>query len=92
MPARAVGRAERDLVNELVSHYIDNESKIRRFLISFYDPIVDAMTENEPLFGLVHSIKYRMKDPIHLKEKLLRKLSDLRNRKQPFPYNNDQPI
>jgi len=86
MHAKTLTKTQKALIDELVSHYTDNESTIRRFLISFYDPIVDAMREKEPLFGLVHSIKQRMKDPAHLRDKLIRKLRECQNNNKPFPY------
>jgi hypothetical protein len=66
MHPAALTKAQKALIDELVKHYVDNESMIRRFLISFYDPIVDAMQEREPLYGLVHSIKQRMKEVVSL--------------------------
>src|SRR5262249_20498390 len=87
MVSATLNGIEKKLIDTLVKHYVDRESLIRRFLISFYEPIDDATEKNEPLAGLVHSIKYRMKDPSHLREKLVRKLLEFRAKGEHFPYN-----
>ena len=65
---------DEQLLGKLVQHYLDNRGLIRRFLSSVDSQITDAIADTEPLSSLVHSVKRRMKDPEHLKDKLVRKL------------------
>jgi len=65
-------------VDKLVSTY-KNDATIRRFLRTLVTQIQDAVEKDGPLAGLVHSFKYRMKDPEHLRDKLVRKLVEQRD-------------
>lgn len=59
-------------IDALVAYYVNNQGPIRRQLDSLHGFISDA----ESLSDLIHSVKKRMKDPTHLKDKLIRKLRD----------------
>ena len=74
--ARKLTSAEKKQISDLVSAYAEASADIRRFLRLTVTQLLDAMEENRPLFGLIHSLKYRMKDPGHLREKLGRKIRE----------------
>lgn len=57
-------------VESLVQQF---ESKLDEFRI-FADQVRGRITETKPLFSLIHSLKWRVKEPSHLREKLRRKL------------------
>ena len=61
-------------IDRLVEYYKANQGVIRRFLESIHGYISDAIIPPGSLSTLVHSVKRRMKEPSHLKEKLVRKL------------------
>ncbi len=48
-----------------------------------------AMKQRQPLHGLIHSLKHRMKDPEHLRDKLARKLCECRNANKRFTVTPD---
>jgi putative GTP pyrophosphokinase len=76
------------LIDALVKHYQDNRALYRRFLKALHSQISDAIDpENrDPLSKLVHSVKYRLKDPDHLRDKLIRKLAKCNEEHVAFPY------
>lgn len=80
---------EDQFLDELVAHYVANQGRIRRFLVSVDSQISDAIRETEPLSKLVHSVKRRMKDPAHLKEKLERKLRKAKKDGSTFDLTKD---
>lgn len=82
-PTRLAFR-ERQAINELVKYYLENQSKIKGFLDQVRNRLLEAAEDGQPLFGLVHSIKYRLKDPDHLKDKLQRVALRDRERRRSF--------
>jgi putative GTP pyrophosphokinase len=64
-----------ELIDHLVQVYLTKQNLIKRFLDSIHAHISEAMVDPGPLFDLVHSVKRRMKDPSHLKDKLRRKVA-----------------
>src|SRR5262249_27186244 len=81
--------ADEELINSLVDHYVENRGLIRRFLESVHAQIADAITDPEPLPRLVHSVKRRMKEPSHLRDKLMKKLLESRQKGQPFDITQE---
>ena len=77
------------LVEELVERYRSNISLIRGFLMSFHSHFSERIGEDGPLSELVHSVKYRMKDPEHLRSKLFRKIGIAKKMEKPFDINTD---
>ncbi len=77
------------LFHGLAEHYIENQGIIRRFLESIHVQIADAIVEPEPLAKLVHSVKRRMKEPSHLKDKLERKLEKAKKQGQPLDITKE---
>ena len=64
-------------IEELVQHYVSNQAWHRRFLIALHGQISEAIDpqNRDPLSHLVHSVKFRLKDPSHLRDKLTRKMA-----------------
>jgi ppGpp synthetase/RelA/SpoT-type nucleotidyltranferase len=85
----ALTASEQRLVETLVSHYVANRQFIRRFLDGLHAHILGCIAEGGPLFELVHSVKHRMKDPEHLRLKLVRKLEEARARNESFDVNEE---
>jgi putative GTP pyrophosphokinase len=61
---------ERMTIAQLVRHYEANQPNLRMFLL---EQVRSVLTGSPQLAGLVHSFKWRLKDPSHLREKLGRK-------------------
>lgn len=65
---------EAEVIEEIISFYKDNIYKLEQFCVS-----VEALFQKDPSLydsqlPIVHSIKTRIKDPNHLKDKILRKI------------------
>jgi putative GTP pyrophosphokinase len=56
-------------INGLVTHYVQNKHLISTFVGQVLPPLL----ENPELMSFVHSIRHRLKDPEHLRDKLIRK-------------------
>jgi len=72
------------LINELVRYYADNQSKVKAFLEIVRNRLLEAAEDGQPLFKLVHSVKYRLKAPDHLRDKLQRIALKCRAQKNSF--------
>ncbi len=66
-----LSKADKLLVNNLVGHYKESQHKLQTFLLEQIRPI---LVNSPALAPYVHSFKWRLKDPEHLREKLMRKL------------------
>jgi len=77
-----------ELISELSDYYVAHQALFRRFLQALHSQISDAIDpENgDPLSKFVHSVKFRLKDPAHLKEKLRRKMKKCEKNQTEFPY------
>ena len=73
-------------IDELVGHYLANHGLYRKFLNALHVQISDAIDpENgDPLSRLVHSVKFRLKKPDHLRNKLIRTLLDAKSKGEAF--------
>ena len=80
IPRIRITQAEQVLIKNLVAYYIKNKS----FLEIMLKQISDAILGSASLMAHVHSTKARLKDPQHLRDKLLRKLTEAKGRKRPF--------
>jgi putative GTP pyrophosphokinase len=57
----------------------------KEHLISgFLDAVLAHINQSKPLSELVHSIKHRVKEKDHLRDKLMRKAAEAREKKKPF--------
>jgi len=70
MPKMTLNTKEEKLIGELVTHYEENKHNFVHFL----EQLLSLFTNAKTLSKHVHSMKWRVKDPAHLRDKLARKL------------------
>ena len=78
-------KAERKLINGLVKYYRENQTEIGNFL----EQLRICIGGSEHLKALVHSFKWRLKEPEHLKDKLFRKLDEAKQKRRKFRVTKD---
>jgi putative GTP pyrophosphokinase len=78
-PSKLV-KTELKLVDELVAHFARNRHQFDRIV----GELSAAFTASPVLKPLVHSVKWRIKDPAHLRDKLIRKWLDAKEKKRAF--------
>src|SRR5438876_3761861 len=66
-----LSRAEKILVESLLRHYSHQQGQVSLFR----DQLLLALSSSSMLGSLIHSIRSRIKDPDHLRDKLIRKLN-----------------
>jgi putative GTP pyrophosphokinase len=88
MESSNADRTDEQLIDTLVEYYKGKQDIIRSALDSLH-VYISAAFAKMPLSDLVHSVKRRVKDPDHLKDKLLRKLADCRKEKIKFDYDEN---
>lgn len=81
----AITPEQEQLVTELVNHYIAKRKVLHRFLEGLHVHISEA----ESLAPLIHSVKRRLKDPDHLRDKLIRKIEKAEKQGRPFQITKD---
>jgi putative GTP pyrophosphokinase len=74
-------KAELKKIDELVKYFKDNEPVVRRFLNGVLVALLDDSNSLKPH---IHSIRSRIKDPDHLKDKLIRKLEETKQKGKNF--------
>lgn len=79
--ARHPTAIEKRNIEDIVTRYKNDRQLVQTFLNS-----VLGYLDNVRLRPFVHTIKSRMKDPDHLRGKLLRKLAECKNENQSFDY------
>lgn len=77
-------RAERTQIDGLVRHYVENQ----RLLDTFRQQLLNAILGSDLLTPHIHSVKSRLKDPDHLKDKLIRKLLEAKTKNKKFAITN----
>lgn len=70
MPKPNLTKPEKRLIRDLVQHYLDNKDGLEVFLDGFVGQVVGSKL----LRPHIHTVKSRMKDPDHLRDKLERKI------------------
>jgi putative GTP pyrophosphokinase len=75
-----LSKQERRLVPKLVQYYEDNKGDLASFLEGFAGQILGSKLLKEHM----HSVKWRMKDPDHLREKLERKILEGKEKGKPY--------
>ena len=70
MAKREFSAAEERTLRNLVQYYSDNQ----RLISTFQNAVVGALKEDSDLNSLIHTIRFRLKAPDHLLDKLQRKL------------------
>jgi putative GTP pyrophosphokinase len=78
-------REQTELTQELVDYYLQNQGPIKRSLDSLHNFVADA----ESLKELIHSVKRRMKNPEHLRDKLYRKMEEAHDDGREFGITKD---
>jgi putative GTP pyrophosphokinase len=76
---------ERRLVQELVEHYELNQPIFSTFLKSLQEQI----TSSRELAPYIHSLKWRIKDPKSLKDKLFRKIQEAKEEGRSFSMTKE---
>lgn len=71
------------LIEELVAVFLANRELIERFRNS----LIDAITGSRELTRYIHSVKSRLKDPDHLRDKLRRKIKQCEQAGYEFDIN-----
>ncbi|MCK1391683.1 RelA/SpoT domain-containing protein [Bradyrhizobium sp. 1] len=80
-----LSEAESALVEELVAHYAAHRSLVAMFMKS----MLGYMDESSELRRFAHSIRSRMKDPGHLRDKLQRKIRDAKLKGMQFDISKE---
>lgn len=80
-----IGIKQLQLIDDLVNHFIQQKGQ--------FSVLIDSLQSNiehtPAIKKLIHSTKSRIKDPDHLKDKLLRKAKEAITKKTPFIYTKD---
>jgi len=79
------GKRDLDRIGSLVQHFSDN----RGLFESLLDQLVSSLRSDSELAKHVHSLKWRVKDRDHLRDKLERKLIEAKNENQQFDVTPD---
>jgi len=82
---KVLGKRQLRTIDELVEYYVSNPEPFRRALLS----IQAYIDSSDKLKSLIHSVKSRIKEPDHLKDKLIRKAIEAREKKKPFVINKN---
>jgi putative GTP pyrophosphokinase len=80
MKASDLSRSEQSIIEPLVEQYNSSRGLVEQFLSQMKITIADS----ERLRRFIHSVKFRLKDPEHLRDKLHRKLSEAQAKNKPF--------
>ena len=83
--SKVLGAKELRTIDELVALYVAN----REPLIRIPNSIQGYIDSSEKLKLLIHSVKSRLKDPTHLKDKLIRKGIEAKEKNTAFPYTKE---
>lgn len=77
--------AQLKLIDSLVQHYVDNQMTF----IGLLSNLKNYVETSKRLTELAHSVKSRVKDPEHLRAKLIRKGLEAKVKGGPFPYTRE---
>jgi putative GTP pyrophosphokinase len=84
-PLMSISDSQLKRIDRLVDHYVSNQDDYEVFL----DQVLTLVTRCKPLRPHVHSFKGRVKDPTHLKDKLIRKMLDAKKKKERVDITED---
>lgn len=85
MPTRTLSKTEERAVDRLVEHFVSNQDIFALIL----EQLRTHIAGSKRLSSYVHSLKWRVKDPAHLKDKLRRKLFDAKDAGLSFDIDKD---
>jgi putative GTP pyrophosphokinase len=77
--------SEAKRIEALVHHYLDNQDHFTLVLSQLKDHVLS----DHNLMSQVHSIKWRVKDSDHLRDKLSRKICEAKEKHRPFNITED---
>lgn len=80
-----IGKKQLKLIDELVAHFTQHKGQFAIIIDSLQSNIEHSLTIKK----LIHSTKSRIKDPDHLKDKLIRKAKDAITNKTSFDYTKE---
>lgn len=83
--SKVLGLKDLRKIDELVAVYNANQEPLKRLLNS----IQGYIDSSDKLKSLIHSVKSRLKDPEHLKDKLIRKALEAKEKNIAFPYTKE---
>jgi putative GTP pyrophosphokinase len=81
----AITPEQEQVVTELADHYLAR----RKVLNTFLEGLHVHISEAESLAPLIHSVKRRLKDPDHLRDKLIRKIEKAEKNGEVFRITKD---
>lgn len=76
---------EAEIIDPIVQHYLDNKQLVN----TFHKQVLVGLSESEALGKVVHSRKERVKDPYHLRDKLIRKLRESQEKGEEFGISKE---
>ena len=82
---KQIGIRQIQLIDDLVSHFIKSKGQFSVLL----DSLNSNIEHSENIKKLIHSTKSRIKDPEHLKNKLIRKANDAITSNTPYSYTKE---
>jgi putative GTP pyrophosphokinase len=85
MAKMGLTRAERNYITGLIDHYKINQDRFSQFL----GQLRSLFLGEKPLIKHVHSIKWRLKDPEHLRRKLTQKIKESRLSNKTFAITKE---
>ena len=88
MPSLRHTQAESKLIENLVKLAARDSAALRDHL----DILYSTFSADAELGGYVHSMKSRVKDPEHLRDKLQRKLEESKRKGELFHINEKKPV
>lgn len=85
MKQPTLSAAQMRLIANMVQHYVDNQ----KLFINLLNNLESCVKTSEKLTNLAHSVKGRIKDPEHLRAKLIRKGLEAKSKGESFPYTQE---
>lgn len=85
MPRAGLTKTERKLITMLVHHFEENKYLFDQFV----EQLLPLFTNSKALRPLIHSMKWRVKEPSHLEEKLQRKIVESHESGRPINIDNE---
>jgi ppGpp synthetase/RelA/SpoT-type nucleotidyltranferase len=79
-------KSDKLLITELVDHYKANQKRLQTFLLDQIQPI---LLNSDALAQHVHSFKWRLKEPDRLRDKLVEKLIEAKQKKRNFKITRE---
>lgn len=80
MPAPNLTTSETELLEKIRAHFVSQQGRFGTCVKNLHN----VLTDNPNLREILHSTKYRVKDPDHLLHKLHRKLAQCKSESKPF--------